>query len=183
MILVLSSASPQVSLALFDMSGILVEARSKHAPHASSEHLSGWIHELNCLDRVQMFVADLGPGSFTGVRVAVTMANVFGWLKGRPIHGVSTFDLISSDRPVAVPCRKQEWLVRTSGTSPVVSKRTDLPDGCIGYGADWEECVYPLAERFRIEFLKPAVDVLVPDYVLEPSISTPKTPFRSVPNG
>lgn len=39
-------------------------------------------HDI-CVDQVGEIVPSLGPGSFTGLKIGVTTANVFNWLKGK----------------------------------------------------------------------------------------------------
>lgn len=125
------------------------------------------------------FVSDLGPGSFTGVRVGVTLAKTFGYALNVKVAGLTSFDLISAEQTVVIPSKKGEFFVRRQGTEPVRSK--DLPDEpSVGFGHGRGENVYPSASSFAkhvsaLDWVEP--EVLVPAYFIEPSISIPKKPF------
>lgn len=110
--------------------------------------------------------ADVGPGSFTGVRVGVVLAKTIAWTVGGRCYGADAFDLVDPFRPVARPSKKGEWFLRTPEAGIV--RTTEPPAGSLGE---------PLAERFAD--LLPALEpedpfLFAPHYGSEPSISTPK---------
>jgi hypothetical protein len=123
---------------------------------------------------VALFLADLGPGSFTGVRVGVTLAKTLAYANGVKAGGATAFDLVDPSGAVALPSKRGEWFVRQPGEAPY--RTQELPPGDIrGIAPD-----YPNASRFlalldRIEPVDP--EQLVPAYLIEPSISLPKKPF------
>jgi len=128
---------------------------------------------------VDVYVADTGPGSFIGVRVAVTLAKSLAWASGRLCSGVSAFDLIAPDALVAFPSKRGEYFVR-SATGVELSKQ--VPEGATGFGPDFETPAYPDLRNLRylwdrIQPTEPAL--LLPEYIIEPSISTPKTPYAT----
>ena len=48
------------------------------------ESIKNLLEENNLnLDDISEFVPNLGPGSFTGLKIGVTVANIFNWLLGR----------------------------------------------------------------------------------------------------
>ena len=131
------------------------------------------------LQGVRAFAADTGPGSFIGARVAVTLAKTLAFAAGVECYGSSSFDLISESSTVAVPNRRGEWLLRVPGEDPV--RTSELPAGAIGYGEGFDDPRFPHAAGFgalvaNLELLRP--EQLLPTYVVEPSISTPRTPYR-----
>ncbi len=116
---------------------------------------------------VEVYAADLGPGSFTGVRVGIVLAKTLAWTQGVLCAGTDAFDLVNPAGVVALPSRKGEWFVRTPGAG---IERTRVQPEAVGV---------PLASGFaRLALRAVSPFELVPGYLLEPSISTPKEPFR-----
>ena len=132
-----------------------------------------------------LFLSDLGPGSFTGVKVGVTLAKTLAFAQTKPAGGAQSFELIDPDGLVVLPSKKGEWFVREPGQEPV--RQPDLPAKDFkGYGTGIDDPTYPRAERFatllsRIIPIEP--ERLVPEYLIEPSISKPKVPYKDVPSG
>ncbi|HEY3780016.1 MAG TPA: hypothetical protein VGL56_02955 [Fimbriimonadaceae bacterium] len=132
------------------------------------------------LSEVNLFVANVGPGSFIGCRVGVTLSKSFGFVNSKPVAGVSAFDLISAEDTVAFPSKKGEYFVRR--LSSEVVRVNELPSGkLVGYGPAFAEQTYPDAARVsslikKIKPMKP--ELLLPEYLIEPSISTPKIAYR-----
>lgn len=128
---------------------------------------------------IQGFACDLGPGSFIGVRVAVTMAKTLAFASGVPCFGATAFDLIDPGAVVVFPSKRGEWFVRRPGQE--VARVTALPEGpLVGFGPGFEVPSYPLARSFGrlLENLRPIDPArLMPEYLIEPSISQPKVPF------
>lgn len=184
MIVAFSTSSPRASIAVFDRVAGVIWQGFELAPMAASGACMRLLERMMAdtglrLDGAELFAADLGPGSFTGVRVGVTLAKTFGYLYGRPVAGASSFDLISADETVVLPSKKKEFFIRRPGMDPFRS--VDLPDEpFVGFGHGIEPETYPEASRFfqLIEKLVPR-DALafVPEYLIEPSISVPKKPF------
>jgi tRNA A37 threonylcarbamoyladenosine modification protein TsaB len=131
------------------------------------------------LSDASLFVADLGPGSFTGVRVGVTLAKTFALAHGKQAAGIDAFDLIDPSATVVVPNKRGEWFLRYPGSGP---KLVDaLPsEALVGYGTGLDTQTFPDASRFAmllscLEVIPP--ERLVPAYLVEPSISVPKNPY------
>ncbi|MBN8689762.1 MAG: hypothetical protein J0L72_03100 [Armatimonadetes bacterium] len=174
MICCVSTSSPLVSAAVFNGEGLVSEA-SVYAPRNASGQLIKLLEQLEVdLDRVETFVADIGPGSFSGTRVGVMMAKTWAWTTGAKIGGILSFDLMAADGVASVPFKKDRWLVRTSSGDIVES---DSLEGCGYTSLDPDGGTFPKAANLtqvfdRIKWAT-AVD-LVPEYVLLPSISRPK---------
>lgn len=182
MIVAFSTSSPVVSVAF--IAGPQVWSTSREVPRAASgaclEMLEQLLREANAeLDHVEEFVADVGPGSFIGVRVAVMLAKTLAMTQGVMVRGVTSFDLISPSETVAFPSRKGEWFVRTPGEVP--TRAVEIPPEVVGYGLEGIEPTYPHAERV-LALLNCAPRMrpedLRPEPLMEPSISTPKVPYR-----
>jgi len=47
------------------------------------------------LEDIDLFAVGIGPGSFTGTRIALSVMKTFSYLKNKPIIGVSTLDTIA----------------------------------------------------------------------------------------
>ena len=178
-IVAFSTSSPVASLAVFSPEGGEVWSGRKPAQGRASEAILTMLSESGVeLRAVELWLADLGPGSFTGTRVGVVLAKTLAWTHGRECGGASSFDLIALDRTVAIPNRKAEWLVRVPGEAPKL-----LPAGeieAIGYAPGLADELHPDATRFAallsgLERLAP--ERLVPGYVVPPSISQPKRPI------
>ena len=186
MIAVLSTSSPQASVALFASDYSLMDSEAQDAPMAASGSCLAMLQRL--LDRtnktisdIEVFVADIGPGSFTGVKVAVTLAKTLAFALDKKTAGVTSFDLIDPDRPVIVPSRKGEWFLRNPNKDAL--RVAALPESDFaGYGTGIAEQVFPEAGRAshllaRMEVVEP--EFLLPNYIAEPSISTPKRPYAA----
>lgn len=166
----ISTSSPTVSVALGRGSAVL-SSRSQFAPRAASgtalQLLESVLTEAGIkMEDVERWIADLGPGSFTGVKVGVSMVKAIGFALGREVSGVSAFDLISATQPKIVQIRKGLWMEQSDGG---MVERTDLGVDAQLAGLD-AGLVAALAERLpAIEPIK-----LLPLYGVEPSISKAK---------
>ncbi len=174
MIFAFSTSSPIASVAIFDESGSLLFADSKLSEMKASEVCLSMI-EKSGFDprRAKLFLADIGPGSFTGTRVAVTIAKTLAFVTDGQCGGANAFDLIGSTETVILPSKKGEWFIRRPGVEPI--RDTSLPsEPYIGFGPNLPDQTYPLAEQFgplipNLKLVSP-FDFL-PAYLIEPSIS------------
>lgn len=190
MILVISATSPLVSAACVDrVSGEVLAAAEKNAPRAASgaafELLETLLLQIGRRrEDIQAVAADIGPGSFTGVKVSVTLAKSLAYALGVPAAGISAFDLVCRDRVVAIGGKPGHWFVRDPGSEPEC-RAGAFPSGALGYGPGVEDPVFPAAFRADavvggLKYQEPAQ--LQPLYVAEPNISVPKTPYRQNPD-
>lgn len=180
MVVGLSTSSPVASLAVFEDDGAILFRAARPAQGRASEACLGMLAESGVDPAVvTLWLADLGPGSFTGTRVGVVMAKTFAWTFGREVGGLASFDLIAPQEVVAIPNRKNEWLVRVPGEAPKLVPAGEVEG--VGYAPGLAEEAFPDAERFglwlsAIDRIPP--EALVPGYVVPPSISTPKRAIR-----
>lgn len=164
------------------MDGRVLGSAEEDAPMRASGACTSALLRLlaeggHSLREVEGYAADLGPGSFTGVRVGVTLAKTLAWAHGKKAAGLSSFDLIDPASTVAVPSKKGEWFIRQPGRDPV--RKSDLPGGVLGYGFP-DGHTFPAAARFGAQLHNLAwqeAEGLMPLYLIEPSISKPKVAF------
>lgn len=171
-------------MAILEPSGSLVWAGREEAPQAAS---GACLRLLRTglgvsgleLEHATLFAADLGPGSFTGVRVGVTLAKALAYATGAQAAGADAFDLIDPEGTVVLPSKRGEWFIRRRGEPP--ERSIVLPSGrFLGFGMGGEIETYPDASRFAAiaSGLSPvAPEMLMPRYLIEPSISKPRTPY------
>ncbi len=176
MILATSTSSPRVCVAIRGADMIWHE-KTRLAPRAASQTLVQLIKDLDVdLDRVTKILVDLGPGSFTGVKVGVTFAKVLAWSREISLFGVSSFDLISLSSDVAIPSKKNEWYLRRAGENPVIVDG-QCPKGACGFDPSQENPVFPSFLNLPVNWV-PSMNLdvrgAVPQYIGEPSISIPK---------
>lgn len=188
MIVAFSTSSPQASVALIAPNGPVLASRSKMAPMQASAACLEMLREVldevgTSLEAATAFAADVGPGSFTGVKVAVTLAKTFAFSRGVLATGADSFDLISANETVAFPSKKGEWFVRRPGEAPI--RQAEFPrEAFVGYGPGIDNPRYPEAAAFvhLVASLVPVEpEMLLPNYLIEPSISLPKSPFPGAP--
>jgi tRNA A37 threonylcarbamoyladenosine modification protein TsaB len=139
------------------------------APQAASQACLKMLMDSNVkLDSITHFAADVGPGSFTGTRVGVTLAKTFAYRYKKTCFAIDAFNLIDPERPVAIRNRVGEWFLRDPGQ--IAKLVTDYPEDAI------QDC--PHAQNFLRRYaMERAAMELVPEYLVEPSISVPKNPF------
>jgi tRNA threonylcarbamoyladenosine biosynthesis protein TsaB len=99
MLLAIDTATRYASLALYDATGILAE-RSWRSENNHSREVTPAIAEM--LAQVKRAPADLtgvavaqGPGSFTGLRIGMSVAKGLCLALGLPIIGIPTLDIIT----------------------------------------------------------------------------------------
>lgn len=159
----------------------MLASSDRHAPSAAGRAIVELLQESLRSHRLRLqeatgFVADVGPGSFIGTRVAVIMAKAYAFQFGVRCAGVSAFDLIDRSGTVIIPSRKGEFFVREPGRDPY--RTTELPKTAFqGYGVAEREPTFPTASQAaslidELEWVNPAA--LIPQPLVEPSISQPK---------
>jgi tRNA threonylcarbamoyladenosine biosynthesis protein TsaB len=160
MLLAFDTATPQVTVALYDEGDILAE-------HVSERTMKHGEQLAPLIDRVLAAIAvGAGPGPFTGLRVGLVTARTLGYALDIPVYAVCTLDAlaveavdtgaVTGDFAVATDARRKEVYFATytgSGervSGPVVAKpdalATDGPvvgEGALLYPASFPTAVGP----------------------------------------
>ncbi len=100
LVLAVESSTRIASVALVKGSEVLGELTNDD-PKSHSEFLNPAIDELFFqaglkISDVEVFAVDIGPGSFTGIRVAVNIARTLAFLQNRPIFWQESLPLLLS---------------------------------------------------------------------------------------
>jgi len=175
LILAFSTSSPIASVAAVRGGEVLWSDSREARMRASQACLEMLPPEID-LATFDAFAADLGPGSFTGVRVGIVLAKTFAYLHAKPCVGADAFDLIDPERAVAFPSKRGEFFIRQAGGA--IERAAHVPAGAVGFGfGDTDR--YPSAAGFAklADLRAVAAEAFLPEYLIEPSISMPKKPF------
>jgi tRNA threonylcarbamoyladenosine biosynthesis protein TsaB len=99
MLLAFDTSSAACTAALFDGSGTCIARSDELIGRGHAERLVPMIAELMDGRRADEIVVGVGPGSFTGIRVAIAAAYgmAIGW--GARLHGMSSLALLAACAP------------------------------------------------------------------------------------
>lgn len=101
-ILGIGTSSPALSLALFDH-GECVAHDHRIIGRGHAEALIPAIAALPGQGRAGAIVVDVGPGSFTGIRIGIAAARALGLAWNVPVHGVAAASLVAAAAFAAHP--------------------------------------------------------------------------------
>lgn len=184
MTLAVSSSSAYAVVALLLPNRNVVQERSV----LSERNASGAICDLLQMlqddghwdwSRIDTLLVDWGPGSFSGVKVAVTMAKSWAVAQPVPIYATFSHDLYATEACVAIEHKSGSYYVRRPGSDPVNEDSMPL-DASIVVAAKATDISPSFSNAILANWHGPYDAVnFVPSYLVEPSISLPKTPYPS----
>ena len=148
MLLAIDTSTAQVGLALYDGTQILSEMTWTTRQHHTTElapALSGLLNRCGVsMDTVSALGVAVGPGSFTSLRVGLSLVKGIALARHIPVIGISTLDIIAAAQPVGkhplavviqagrkriavgwYKCLKNEWQVQGPVRSGTVDELAD----------------------------------------------------------
>ena len=96
MILAIDTSTAACTAALFDADGLCVGARDEVIGRGHSERLVPMLDELLEGRRADRILVGVGPGSFTGIRVAIAAGQGLAIAWGCELFGMSSLGLLAA---------------------------------------------------------------------------------------
>jgi tRNA threonylcarbamoyladenosine biosynthesis protein TsaB len=93
--LVIDTATKACSVALYDSDSVIASAHEVIG-RGHAERLLPLIAALPDRGKADRIFVDVGPGSFTGIRVGVAAAKALGFAWGVPVHGYGCLSLVAA---------------------------------------------------------------------------------------
>lgn len=126
MILCIKTDQPDAELALLDSDGELVVQHTWHAHRQLAATLHLEIDALLkqaevTLDSISALAVYRGPGSFTGLRIGVAVANALGYSLGVPVVGVDGDEWIAQVIEKLPSVDNRNWVVPEYGQPPTTT--------------------------------------------------------------
>ena len=103
MILAFDTSSAACTAALFDEAGVCLARKDEIIGRGHSERLVPMLDELLEGRTPEAILVGVGPGSFTGIRVAIAAAYGLGIGWNAPLSGMSSLALIAAGTPADGP--------------------------------------------------------------------------------
>ncbi len=105
MLLAIDTSTAQVGLALYDGTQVLGEMTWSTRQHHTTElapALSGLLNRSAVsMDMLSALAVAIGPGSFTSLRVGLSLVKGLALARRLPIMGIPTLDIIAAAQPVS----------------------------------------------------------------------------------
>jgi tRNA threonylcarbamoyl adenosine modification protein YeaZ len=146
-VLALSTSSPALSIALVDGPRVL----ARHHELIGRGHAEALVPAIAALlagRQADAIIVDIGPGSYTGIRIGIAAARALGVAWGVPVHGVSALSLVAAQAFAADPALESVFALIDAGrghaagaligpdlVAPLPAVITALPAGAAVAGA------------------------------------------------
>ena len=133
MILAFDTSSAACTAALFDEAGVCIARTDEIIGRGHSERLVPMLDELLEGRTPETILVGVGPGSFTGIRVAIAAAYGLGIGWNAPLSGMSSLALLAAGTPTAEPVAVAvsgghgELFVQEFGQGKPTSELANLP--------------------------------------------------------
>ncbi len=104
MLLAVDTSTTQVGLALYNEDEVIAEMMWSSKQHHTTQ-LASALSDLmkRCdvsMDKIQALGVAIGPGSFTSLRVGVSLVKGIAFARNIPVIGIPTLDVIASAQPL-----------------------------------------------------------------------------------
>jgi tRNA threonylcarbamoyladenosine biosynthesis protein TsaB len=116
MLLAVDTSTAQVGLALYDGTQVIGEMTWTTRQHHTTElapALSGLLHRSGVsMDMVSALGVAIGPGSFTSLRVGLSLVKGIALARRLPVIGIKTLDIIAAAQPTGKQASRLVTVVR-----------------------------------------------------------------------
>jgi tRNA threonylcarbamoyladenosine biosynthesis protein TsaB len=129
--LVIDTATKACSVALFD-GATLLTASHEIIGRGHAERLLPAIAAFPDRGRADQILVDVGPGSFTGIRVGVAAAAALGLAWNVPVHGFGCLSLIAAMAQASLEKAKAVDVVMTGGHGEYFHQAFDVLGHALG---------------------------------------------------
>nr|WP_184201114.1 tRNA (adenosine(37)-N6)-threonylcarbamoyltransferase complex dimerization subunit type 1 TsaB [Polymorphobacter multimanifer] len=133
----IGTSSPALSCALFE-DGRLVAHEHRIIGRGHAEAVVPAVAALPDRGRADAIFVDIGPGSFTGIRLGVAAARALGVAWGVPVHGVSAASLVAAQAFALQPGLEAVTVLLDAGRGQLL-RQTVAAD----FGADAVQLLAP----------------------------------------
>lgn len=123
LLLAISTSSPALSIALVAGPQVLVRRHELIGRGHAEALVPGIAVLLNGQPRPQAIVVDIGPGSYTGIRIGIAAARALGLAWAVPVHGVSALALVAAQAFAENPALADVLAVIDAGRGQPVGGR------------------------------------------------------------
>lgn len=101
MILAIDTSGSFVCVVVADETGRVRSGAVGRQPRAHAEEIAPLVAATTAGVPVSRVVAGRGPGSFTGLRVGLAFAQMWGWAQAMPVTGVCSLDAVAAQNGLA----------------------------------------------------------------------------------